>query len=104
MGRVSPGSLLESKIPALVADIKRTGGNTEGAWFKKVIWPLLCERKEEIVQDTEIKRLLDREKERRFLKKEDSFGTIQRDFRAAWRTLYRKPGGRLVGIERECAL
>jgi hypothetical protein len=56
------------------------------------------------VKDAEIKRLLAREKVRREMKKEDSFSTIQRDFRAAWRTLYRKPGGRLVGIERERAL
>jgi len=99
-----PGSMLENGIPAIVADIEGTAEDAEAAWFEKVIWPLLCERREEIVKDAEIKRLLNREKKRRLLKKEDSFSTIQSDFRKAWRTLYRKPGGRLVGIERERAL
>jgi hypothetical protein len=95
---------LESRIPAIVADIEGSENDSEAAWFEKVIWPLLCERKEDFVKYDKIKRLLDREKVRREMKKEDSFSTIQSDFRKAWRTLYRKPGGRLVGIERERAL
>ena len=95
-----PPSDQEKNFPALVEDIERAGGDSEAAWFKKVIWPLLCERKEEIMADERIKQRLSAERKRRELAN-DSFSTIKSDFQKAWRTLYRKPGGRLVGIERE---
>jgi len=97
-----PRSELEKKVPAIVEKIEKPRGDSEADWFDRLIWPLLCEREAEIVVDDRIKQRLSDERKRRLLRK-DSFSTIQSDFRKAWRTLYRKPGGQLLGIERERA-
>lgn len=97
-----PKSEQEKNFSAIVEEIEKAGGDSEAAWFDRLIWPLLCEREAEIVADERIRQRLSDERKRRLLRK-DSFSTIQSDFRKAWRTLYRKPGGRLLGIERERA-
>lgn len=91
----------ERKIPALVEEIERSGGEgAEKAWFERVLWPMLEERRAEIMADSALAWELARERERMGLRR-DSFASLKTGFRKTWRTLYARPAGRLVGIERE---